>query len=189
MLFWGDALGVLRRHGPENPFRHLPDDALAEGADLHRWLESVAAALAAAADGLPVLYEIWRVYADGETWGSDAGYLLWRGVPHMVDSVDDALIVRPLRDSEWQERRADVPYAPPVLEDVHPPIVPVEGVDAYGAPMHTLTASDFERLFHGTPLRLEHGSFLEFLRTEIGDARAAARHAAESGEQVVFFTY
>lgn len=188
MLFWDDALGILERHAPENPFRFLPDDALAEGAGLHRWLESAVAALVAAHD-LPKLYQVWRVYEDGETWGSDAGYFRWRGVPHMVDSVLDALIVRPLDDGQWQERLPYLPYTPPVLDDVRPPIVLAEGVDARGEPMYVMTAADFERLFKGTPLQLEHGPFLDFLRTEIDEARTVARHAAESGEQVVFFTY
>lgn len=188
-LFWDDSLGVLGRHGVENPFRFLPDDAEASGADLHRWLESVIAGLATAPGTLPTLYQIWRVQDDGETWSSDAGYFLWRGVPHMVDTVYDALIVRPLSEAEWQERLPYVPCAPPVLDDVRPAIVPAEGTDYGGRPVHTLSAADFERLFRGTPLRLEHGTFLDFLRTEIDEARAAARHAAESGEQVVFYTY
>lgn len=188
-LFWDDLLGVLRRHGLENPFRLLPDDGWASGADLHRWLDSVIARLGAELGTLPTLHEIWRVHDDGETWGSDAGYFLWRGVPHMVDSVHDALIVRPLDDAQWQARLPYVAGTPPVLDDVHPPIVPAEGTDYDGRPMHTLSAADFERLFQDTPLRLEHGTFLDFLRTEIDEARATARHAAESGEQVVFYTY
>ena len=188
-LFWDDALGVLRRHGVPNPFRHLLEDGSASGAELHRWLESVAARLAAASGPLPTLHEIWRVHDDGETWGSDAGYFLWRGVPHMVDSVYDALIVRPLDDAQWRERLPYVAGAPPVLEDVHPPIVPAAGADTDGGPMHTLSAADFERLFRGTPLRLEYGTFLDFLRAETDQALATARHAAESGEQVVFYTY
>jgi hypothetical protein len=189
MLFWDDGLDVLQRCGLENPFRFLPDDARASGADLHRWLESVIQRLTAVRETLPALYQIWRVYEDGRTWGSDAGYFLWRGVPHMVDSVYDALIVRPLDGPEWQERLPYVPYAAPVLDDVRPPIAPAEGTDSAGQPVHTLSAADFERLFRGTPLRLEHGTFLDFLRTEIDEAHATARHAAESGEQVVFYTY
>jgi hypothetical protein len=188
-LFWDDALGILRRHGVENPFRFLDDDARASGADLHRWLESVVARLAAVAQTLPTLHQIWRVHDDGETWGSDAGYFLWRGVPHMVDSAYDALIVRPLDDAEWRERLPYVAGAPPVLDDVRPAIVPAEGTDHGGRPMHTLAAADFERLFRGTPLRLEHGTFLDFLRAEIDEARSTARHAAESGEQAVLYTY
>lgn len=187
MLFWDDALGVLQRHGLENPFRYLPDDAQASGAELHRWLESAIDGLAE--EGLPALHQIWRVLEDGDTWGSDAGYFLWRGVPHMVDTVFDALVVRPLEEALWEERRASVPYAPPVLDDATPAIVPAEGADRDGTPMHRLSAADFERLFRGMPLRLEHGSYLEFLRAEIEEARATARHAAESGEPVVLYTY
>jgi hypothetical protein len=188
-LFWDDALGILQRHGVENPFRPLADDARASGSDLHRWLEDVIAGLAAPRETLPALYQIWRVHDDGETWGSDAGYFVWRGVPHMVDSVYDALIVHPLDDAEWHARLPYLPYAPPVLEDVRPPIVPAETTDRDGRPMHTLSAAEFERLFQGTPLHLEHGGFVDFLRTEIDEARAAARHAAEGGEQVVFYSY
>jgi len=189
VLFWDDALGILERHGLENPFRFLPDDAQANGTDLHRWLQSAVDRLAAVAEGLPTLHQIWRVREDGETWESDAGYFRWRGVPHMVDSVYDALVVRPLDDAQWQERRPYLPYTPPLLNDVSPAIVPASDVDRDGAPMYRLSASEFERLFRDTPLRLEHGSFLEFLRTEIEEARAAARHAAEAGEQVVLYTF
>jgi hypothetical protein len=188
-LFWDDALGVLARYGVENPFRFVPDDAWADGAEVHRWLEAVVDRLADVADELPALYEIWRVRADGDTWESDAGYFAWRGVPHMVDSNDDELVVRALTEEEWRERRAYVPYAPPVLEDVEPEVVPAEGVDRFGTPVHRLAAADFERLFVGTPLRLEHGRFADFLRGEIEEARAAARHAAEAGERVVIYTY
>lgn len=188
-LFWDDALGILRRHGLENPFRFLPGDAQASGADLHRWLEAVIGRLASVNETLPALYQIWRVRGDGDTWESDAGYFLWRGVPHMVESVDDALVVRPLEDAQWEARRAYVPYAPPVLDDASPAIIPAEDTDSDGRPMHTLGAADFERLFRDTPLRLEHGSYLELLRAEMEDARAAARHAAESGEPVVLYTY
>jgi hypothetical protein len=189
MLLWDDVLDVLQRHGLENPFWLLPDDAWADGADLHHWLERVTARLSAAGETLPALYQAWRVYDDGVTWGSDAGYFLWGGVPHIVDSVYDALIVRPLDQARWGELLPYLPYAPPVLEDVRPAIVPAEATDRDGGPMHTLSAAEFERLFQGTPLRLEHGGFLDFLRTEIDEARAAARHTAESAEQVVFFTY
>lgn len=186
-LFWDDVLRVLERNGIENPFRYVDDDAQASGAELHRWLESVIGRLAEAE--LPTLYQVWRVYDDGETWGSDAGYFRWRGVPHVVDSVYDTLAVRPLDDAPWMELRPHIPYEPPVLDDVRPEIVPAEGVDRDGTPLHTLSAADFERLFRGTPLRLEHGRFLEFLRGELDEALAAARHAAESGEPVVFYTY
>jgi hypothetical protein len=189
ILFWDDALGILQRHGVENPFRFLSDDARASGADLHHWLEGAIARLAAVGETLPALYQVWRVHDDGATWGSDAGYFLWRGVPHIVDSVYDALVVRPLDEAQWRERLPYLAGAPPVLEDVRPPIVPAQAADRDGRPMHTLSAAEFERLFRGTPLRLEHGPFLDFLRAEIDEARTAARHAAESGEQVVFFTY
>lgn len=187
-LFWDDLLGVLRSHGIENPFWLLPDDARADGGDLHRWLESTVQTLASA-PSLPALYQVWRVHDDGETWGSDAGYFLWRGEPHIVSSVFDALLVHRLEEAQWEQRRPWIPYALPVLDDVRPAIVPAPRDDEDGRPMHTLAADDFERLFRGTPLRLEHGPFLDFLRPELDQAREAARHAAEAREPVVLYTY
>ena len=188
-LFWDDALRVLERNGVENPFRFLPDDAQASGADLYRWLESVADRLAATAGDLPVLHQIWRVHDGGETWESDAGYFHWRGVPHMVDSVYEELVVFPLDDAQWQERRPYILYEPPVLDDASPGIVPVGDAESDDTQQYRLTAAAFEQLFRDTPLRLEHASFLEFLRNEFDEARATARHAAEAGEQVVLYTY
>lgn len=189
ILFWDDALRVLESYGLANPFRFLPDDALASGADLHGWLESVGSRLAAVAGDLPMLHQIWRVRADGETWQSDAGYFYWRGVPHMVDFVYEELVVFPLDDAQLQERRPDIPYELPVLDDASAEIVPVGDVERDGTQRYRLSAAGFEKLFQGTALWLEHGAFLEFLRREFDEARAAARHAAEAGEQVVLYTY
>ncbi len=188
ILVWDDALGVLARHGVENPFRSLPDDAWASGADVHAWLEAVAGRLGGA-PGMPVLYQIWRVRDGGDTWQSDAGYFRWGGVTYMADCTYDSLVVHALTDAEWQARQADVPYVPPGLDDVHPPIVPARGTARDGTPIHPLSAADFERLFADTPLHLEHGPFPEFLRAELDEARAAARHAADAGERVVLYTY
>ncbi len=188
-LFWDDVLGVLESRGLGNPFRYLPDDAEPDGADFSRWWESTSGALAAAHEVLPALYEVWRVRADGETWESDAGYFRWGGEPHMVESVRDELVVRRIDEAQWEERRRRVPYLPPVLEAVVPAIVPAPRTDRHGELTYTLSAAEFERLFRGAPLRLEHGSFWEFLRPEIEEARSVARHAAETGERVVIYTY
>lgn len=188
-LFWDDVLGVLESQGVDNPFRYLPDDAEVEGADFSRWWESAIGMLAAARDVLPTLYEVWRTRADGETWGSDAGYFRWRGEPRMVEAAHDELVVRTLDEAQWEERRRWVPYSPPVLDEVIPEIVPAPRGDGSGEPAYTLSAGEFERLFRGTPLRLEHGSFLDFLRPEIEEARSVARHAAVTGEPVVLYTY
>ena len=79
--------------------------------------------------------------------------------------------------------------APPVLDAVIPEIVPDPRVGRGGEPTYPLSAAEFERLFGGTPLRLEHGPFLEFLRPEIEEARSVARQAAGSGELVVLYSY
>lgn len=188
-LLWDDLLGVLRSQGLGNPFRSLPDDAEVDGAEFSRWWEAAVGTLAAAREGLPTLYQVWRVRADGETWESDAGYFRWRGEPYMVESVYDELVVLRLDEARWEERRAWVPYSPPVLDAVTPDVVPASRRGADGEPTHALSAADFERLFRGTPLRLEHGPFLEFLRPEVEEARSVARHAAGCGEAVVLFTY
>jgi hypothetical protein len=187
-LFWDDALGVLESRGLGNPFRYLADDAEVDGAEFSRWWESTVGTLAAAGEVLPTLYEVWRAHADGETWGSDAGYFRWRGVPHMVESAHDELVVRRLDEPLWEERRRWVPYSPPVLDSVVPLIGPAPRMDGNGEPTYTLSAGEFERLFRGTPLRLEHGSFLDFLRPEIEEAQNVARHAAGTGEPVVLYT-
>lgn len=188
-LFWDDALRVLESRGLDNPFRNLADDAEVDGAEFSRWWESAVARLAAAHEALPTLYEVWRTRADADTWESDAGYFRWRGEPHMVESVHDALVVRRLDPAQWEERRRWVPYPPPVLDAEIPEIVPAPRGDGDPEPAHALSAGEFERLFRGTPLRLEHGPFLDFLRREIEAARGVARHAAGSGEAVVLYTY
>jgi hypothetical protein len=187
-LFWDDALGVLKSRGLDNPFRHLADDAEAEGAEFSRWWESAVGKLAAD-DALPTLYEVWRIHADGQTWQSDAGYLRWRGEPWMVEAVHDELVVGKLEEAQWEERRRWVPYSPPVLDAAIPEIVPAPRSSGDREPTYTLSAGEFERLFRGTPLRLEHGPFLDFLRPEIEEALGVARHAAGSGEPVVLYTY
>lgn len=186
-LFWDDALGVLERRGLGNPFRYLPDDAEVDGGDFSRWWESAIGVLEAAQEVLPTPYEVWRAHDDGETWGSDAGYFRWRGEPHMVESAHDELVVWRIGEAQWEERRRLVPYSPPVLDVVIPAIAPAPRRD--GELTYTLSAGEFERLFRGTPLRLERGSFLDFLRPEIEEARSVARHAAEAGEPVVLYTY
>ncbi len=188
-LFWDDVLGVLESRGLDNPFRHLPDDAEVDGAEFSRWWESAIDRLAAADEVLPTLYEVWRIYADGKTWQSDAGYFRWRGEPRMVESVHDELVVRRLEEAQWEERRRRVPYSPPVLDSVIPEIVPTLRGNGDREPTYTLSAGEFERLFRGTPLLLEHGPFLDFLRPEIEEARGVARHAAGRGEPVVLYTY
>ncbi|MET0399731.1 MAG: hypothetical protein ABW277_23285 [Longimicrobiaceae bacterium] len=188
-LFWDDALRVLESRGLDNPFGSLPDDAEVEGADFSRWWESAIARLAAAREELPTLYEVWRIHEDGVTWQSDAGYFRWRGEPRMVESVHDELVVRTLDEAQWEERLRWVPYPPPVLDEVFPEIVPAPRRNGGREPTYTLAAADFERLFRGTPLHLEHGPFLDFLRPEIEEARGVARHAAGSGEPVVLYTY
>jgi hypothetical protein len=188
-LFWDDALGVLESRGLDNPFRYLPDDAEVDGAAFSRWWESTIERLAAAHEALPTLYEVWRTRADGETWGSDAGYFRWRGEPYMVEAAHDELVAWRLDERQWEERRRWVPYSPPVLDAVIPEIVPARRIDRDGEPTYTLSAAEFERLFRETPLRLEYGSFLDLLRAEIEDARHVARHAAEEGEAVVLYSY
>jgi hypothetical protein len=188
-LFWDDALGVLESRGLDNPFRHLPDDAEVEGAEFSRWWETAIGRLAAPGEDLPTLHEVWRTHADGKTWHSDAGYFRWRGETQMVESVHDELVVRRLQEARWEERRRWVPYPPPVLEAAVPEVVPAPRGNGDREPTYTLSADEFERLFRGTPLRLEHGPFLEFLRPEIEEARGVARHAAGSGERVVLYTY
>lgn len=188
-LFWDDALGVLERQGLGNPFRYLPDDEEVDGGDFSRWWESAIGVLAATQEVLPTLYEVWRARADGETWESDAGYFRWRGEPHMVESAHDELVVRRIDEAQWEERRRWVPYSPPVLDAVLPAVVPAPRRDRDGELTYTLSAGEFERVFRGTPLRLEHGSFLDFLRPEIEEARNVARHAAGTGEPVVLYTY
>lgn len=160
----------------------------AEAAGGRAW-ETAIEQLAAAREVLPVLYEIWRVRADGETWENDAGYFRWRGETYGVEAVHDELLVRKLDPAEWEARSRWIPYSPPVLEAVVPVIAPAPRADRSGEQMYDLSAADFEQLFRYTPLRLEHGRFLEFFRTEVEEARRAARHAAESGERVVFYTY
>jgi hypothetical protein len=188
-LFCDDALQVLESRGLDNPFRYLPDDTEVEGAEFFRWWETVIERLEAAPEPLPVLFQIWRVLADGETWASDAGYFRWGGETYGVESVYEELIVWKLDLAEWAARSRWVPYSPPMLDGVVPKIGPASRADRNGEQMYSLSAADFEQLFRDTPLRLEQGGFLEFFRTEIEEARSAARHAAESGERVVLYTY
>lgn len=188
-LFWDDALQILKSQGVDNPFRFLPDDTEVEGGAFSGWWETAIERLAAAQEALPMLYEIWRARADGESWGSDAGYFRWRGEVHGVESVYNELVVWKLDATEWEARSRWVPYSPPVLEAVAPAVAPIPRADRRGEPMYNLSAADFEQLFRDTPLRLERGVFLEFFRPEIEEARSAARHAAEAGERVVLYTY
>lgn len=188
-LFWDDALRVLESQGVGNPFRFVEDDTEVEGVEFFRWWETAIESLAAAEDALPVLYEIWRAHPDGETWGSDAGYFRWRRETYGVEAVYDELLVWKLDPTEWEARSRWVPYSPPVLEAVGPEIAPAPRRDRHGERTYNLSAGDFDQLFRGTPVRLERGVFLEFHRLEIEEARAAARHAAESGERVVLYTY
>lgn len=188
-LFWDDALRVLERQGVGNPFRFIEDDGEIDGVEFSRWWETAIEKLATAQETLPVLYEIWRVRADGETWGNDAGYFRWRGEPYGVEAVHDELVVWKLDPAEWEARSRSIPYSPPLLDAVVPVIAPAPRTDRSGEQTYNLSAAEFEQLFRDTPLRLEYGSFLEFFRTEIDEARSAARHAAESGERVVLYTY
>lgn len=188
-LFWDDALRVLRSQRLDNPFRDLPDDTEVAGVEFSGWWETVIGRLAAAQEALPVLYEIWRAGADGETWGTDAGYFRWSGKTYAVESVHDELVVKKLDPAEWETHSRWVPYSPPVLEAMAPEIAPAPRAGERGEQMYNLSAAEFEQLFRDTPLRLEHGGFLDFLRPEIEEAGSAARHAAECGERIVLYTY
>lgn len=159
------------------------------GVEFSVWWEMAIGRLAAAQEALPVLYEIWRAGADGESWGSDVGYFRWRGETYAVESVHDELVVTKLHPGEWEARSRWVPYSPPVLEAVGPEIAPAPRAGVRGEPMYNLSAAEFEQLFRDTPLRLEQGRFLDFLRPEIEEAASAARHAATFGERIVLYTY
>ena len=180
-LFWDDVLGVFRRAGVENPYRNLPDDAEVDGGELGRWLEGALERLEAAGDALPQLYAVWSVLREEPDvlWGSDVGYCVWRGETYMVEAVHDQLAAVALAPEEWEQRREQVPYEPPVVEEAAPGLV-------LGA---LLSADDFTRIFGGTRLVLEHGPYLRFLAPEIEELRQVARHAGGAGERVVLYTY
>ena len=188
-VVWDDLTGVLEEIGPENPYRHLPDDAEVDGGDFHRWWEEKLARMRAVRDRLPTIHEIWL--ERGESAMTDAAYFSWRGVVYMADSVYDRISATPMPPEVWEERAPSVPYDPPVLEDVAPELASMLSPDPEprrpGA--YLLRADEFERIFRGTPLELEHGDVLDFFAGELAEASAVARHAAERGERVILYTY
>ena len=82
----------------------------------------------------------------------------------MTEALWDRLIVRPLPDGAFEERRGWVRHEPPVLEEMAPDL-------SATLPPHgefTLDAETFGRIFRDTPaIMLEHGNLLDFYAREL----------------------
>jgi len=192
-VVWDDLTGLLDEVAP-NPYRwlrNLPGQEVADGVEFHRWWESYLAALDEARGRLPTLYEIWR--QQGEYEHSDAGYFRLHGDAYMAFATYDKLTAREFDEARWEFPPADLPYAPPEVEQVDPDLADElflrASPDQSGRNEIRMTAEEFERIFRGTPLRLEHGNLLDFYAGELRELSDAARHAAERGETIEFYQY
>ncbi len=179
-VVWGDLLGALENAGIDNPYRYAEDDSEVDGAAFLAAWRGVLDGLEGARGRLPTLYEVWR-RESADTEVSDAGYFALDGTVYMVEGVFDELVARPLLADVWAERRAQVPYDPPEAAAELASASP--GADV------PLTAEAFERIFRGTPLRLEHGELGDYFAGELREVEEVARHAAERGESVILHTY
>ncbi len=192
-VVWDDLTRLLDRVA-ENPYRwrrNLAGQEVVDGAEFHRWWESYLAALSKARDRLPAMYEIWQPL--GEFEGSAAGYFRLHGDAYMVEASHDQLTAREFDEMRSEFPPADLPYAPPELNDVAPDLADALFLravrDRDGKNELRLTAEEFELIFRGTPLRLEHGNLLDFYAGELNELSDAARHAAERGETIEFYQY
>lgn len=192
-VVWDDLTGLLDKVAP-NPYRwlrNLPGQEVVDGAEFHRWWEGWLKALDEARARLPVLYEIWRRH--GEYEHSDAGYFRLFGTAYMADTSYDSLTAYEFDEERSEFPPADLPYAPPEVEQVAPDVADAlfarESLEPSGPRRIRLTAGEFERIFRGTPLRLEHGNLLDFHAGELRELSDAARHAAERGETIEFYQY
>ena len=178
-VVWDDSHGWLGALGVQNPYRDVPRSV--DGGELLGWWEDALRRMRDGRDRLPTLYEIWE--AHGAWASSAAGYFTRRGEAYMVDTDNDRLFAVRLAPGELEARRDRIPYAVPALERVAPEL---DAALPAGEEI-ALDAAAFERIFHGTPLTLEHGNLLDVLDGDLRDAVAVARHAAERGEPVELF--
>jgi hypothetical protein len=192
-VVWDDLTGLLDKVAP-NPYRwcrNLPGQEVVDGGEFHRWWESYLVALNEARDRLPTMYEIWQPL--GEFEGSAAGYFRLHGDAYMAYASYDDLKALELDERLSQLPPADLPYAPPEVEQVDAGLADELFLRAFpdrgGRNEIRLTADEFERIFRGTPLRLEHGNLLDFYADELRELSDAARHAAERGETIEFYQY
>jgi len=192
-VVWDDLTGLLDKVAP-NPYRwlrNLAGQEVVDGAEFHRWWESYLAALAEARDRLPSMYEIWQPF--GEFEGSAAGYFRLHGDAYVAHGTYDKLTAMEVDEMRWEFPPADVPYAPPDVNEVAPDLADELFLrarpDRDGRNELRLTVEEFERIFRGTPLRLEHGNLLDFYAGELRELSDAARHAAERGETIEFYQY
>ena len=184
-VVWDDVLGCLEPLGIENPYHDLPLEELeVGGAGFRAWWDDAAARMRAARDQLPVIYRVWQEQ------GSDAGYCVCRGQGWMVEGTYDALTAVPLAPEAWERRRAALAYAPPVVEDAAPELAPRFPAPGDGARVEVrLGADEFERIFRGTPITLEHGRIPHYFAGELRAMDELARHAAERGETILILGY
>lgn len=192
-VVWDDLTGLLDPVAP-NPYRYLrnlPGREVVDGAELHRWCEGWLEAMDGARDRLPVMYEIWLARGDFE--GSDAAYFRLAGDVYVVHASYEDLTAGKFDGGRGEFPPADLPYAPPEVGEVAPDVGDAlsrrESLEPSGPRRIRLTAGEFERIFRGTPLRLQHGNLLDFFSDELRDLSAAARHAAERGETIEFYQY
>ncbi|HEX6747798.1 MAG TPA: hypothetical protein VF092_10945 [Longimicrobium sp.] len=184
-LVWDDILGCLEALGIENPYHDLPFEGLqVDGAGFRAWWDDAAARMRAARESLPVIYCVWQEQ------GTDAGYCVCRGRGWMVEGIFDELLAVPLAPVVWESRRAGLTYAPPVVEEAAPEIVPRFPSPADGARVEVaLAADEFERVFRGTPVTLEHGRLPDYFAAELRAMDELARHSDERGETILILGY
>jgi hypothetical protein len=187
-VVWDDLLGALGEAGIENPYHPSGEDRTVDGGELLRWWEGTLGTLHGARGRLPTLYQVWheREGPNGRTAGSDAAYFACRGTVYMVEGVHEELNAVPLPPEVWAERRSRVPYEPPAVEDVAPELVDALSSTDGEVPLYV---DEFDRIFSGTPMTLEHGNLADCFVFELREAEDVARHAAGRGEHVVIYTY
>jgi len=179
-VVWDDVLGCLVELGITNPYLMLPSDGRqVDAAGFLAWWDDVLARMEAGRERLPVIYRVWR---GNQT---DVAYCGCRGRGWMVEGTYDQLAGVALAPEVWEQRRVDLGYDPPVVEDVAADDAAAFASAGDGARAEVaLPADTFERIFRGTPLTLEHGRLPDFFADELRALEALARHAADRGETV-----